>query len=164
VPAIVLTLLQGLLLLLLYVFIGRAVRAVLRDLHTAGPTMPARPQRRATAQPRPAAQGGRGRKPDRKRVAPGQLVVHIPDGRPRVLDLDGAPITFGRSGAATVTLNDPYVSDQHARVEHRGGDWVITDLQSTNGTFVNQVKITSPTPITAGDQLGIGRTVVEVRK
>ena len=162
-PAIVLTLLQGLLLLLLYVFIGRAVRAVLRDLRSTAPATASRPPRRTTPQPRATAQPP-GRTPDRKRVAPGQLVVHVPEGRPRVLDLDGSPIVFGRSGGATVTLNDPYVSDQHARVERQGGDWLIVDLQSTNGTFVNQVKITAPTPIAAGDQLGIGRTVVEVRR
>lgn len=97
-------------------------------------------------------------------MPPGQLVIHTPEGRPRVIDLDGAPIVFGRAQDVTVTLNDPYISDQHARVYREGVDWLVNDLRSTNGTFVNQVKVTGPTPIAAGDQLGIGRTVVEVRK
>lgn len=156
-PTIVLTLLQGLLLLLLYVFIGRAVRAVIRDVTAAAP---ARPARRAPA----AAPAPRTPRRDKDRVPPGQLVVHTPDGRPRVVELDGETIVFGRAGDATVRLSDPYISDRHAKVHRQGKDWIVTDLGSTNGTFINQVKVTAPTPIAAGDQLGIGRTVVEVRK
>lgn len=155
-PAIVLTLLQGLLLLLLYVFIGRAVRAVVRDVQSpAPPTRPARTRRA------PAAGSPQRRE---RRPPPGQLVVHMPGGRPQVIDLDSSPIVFGRAGDVTVTLSDPYTSDRHAKIHREGRDWLVTDLQSTNGTFVNQVKVTGPTPIAAGDQLGIGRTVVEVRK
>ena len=157
-PAIVLTLLQGLLLLLLYVFIGRAVRAVIRDVRAPVAAAPARP-RPAPARAQPNRPRG-----DRRRPPPGQLVVHIPGGRPRVLDLDGAPITFGRGQGVTVQLSDPFTSDQHAKIHRHGGDWVVSDLGSTNGTFVNQVKVAGPTPIAAGDQLGIGRTVVEVRR
>lgn len=157
-PAIVITLMQGLLLLLLYLFIARAVRAVLRDVTTTAPAAPdpARARRR-NGEPRPS------RPPD-QRVAPRQLVVHRPDSRPQVITLNNATVLFGRSPAATVQLPDPYTSDRHAEVRREGGDWLVADLQSTNGTFVNQVKISRPTPLAAGDQLGIGRTVVEVRK
>ena len=41
---------------------------------------------------------------------------------------------------------------------------MVADLKSTNGTFLNRVKVTSPAQIAAGDQLGIGKTIVEVRK
>ena len=81
-----------------------------------------------------------------------------------MLNLDGAPIVFGRGEGVTVQLTDPFTSDRHAKIHREGGDWVVSDLGSTNGTFVNQVKVTAPTPIAAGDQLGIGRTVVEVRR
>ena len=155
-PAIVLTLLQGLLLLLLYVFIARAVRAVVRDVTSTAPATQS--TRRPSPRPTPVQRSTNGRTP------PGQLVVHIPDGRPRVVDLGGSTILFGRSHDATVQLNDPYISERHAKVHREGRDWLVTDLGSTNGTFVNQVKVTAPTPITAGDQLGIGRTVVEVRR
>lgn len=155
-PAIVITLMQGLLLLLLYLFIARAVRAVLRDVSTAGPAPRAAAGRRR--EPKAADRSGANRTP------PGQLVVHRADSRPQVVPLNGAPVVFGRSGDATVQLADPYTSERHARVHHDGDAWLVTDLGSTNGTFVNQVKITRPTPLAAGDQLGIGRTVVEVRK
>lgn len=155
---IILTLLQGLFLLLLYVFVARAVRAVIRDVQTAGGP-PARPR----PTPRPTARPGRER-PRTRRAPPGELVVHVPNARPLVIPLDAAEITFGRAPSATVRLDDPYVSDRHARVYREDGEWLVSDFGSTNGTFLNQVKVTSPTPIAAGDQLGVGRTVVEVRK
>ncbi|MBA2529474.1 MAG: FHA domain-containing protein, partial [Euzebyales bacterium] len=86
------------------------------------------------------------------------------DSRPRVVPLDAHDVTFGRAEASTVVLDDAYVSDHHARVYLVDSGWCVTDLGSTNGTFLNQVKVTSPTPIAAGDQLGIGKTVVQVRR
>jgi pSer/pThr/pTyr-binding forkhead associated (FHA) protein len=154
-PPIVFVLLNGLFLLLLYVFVARAVRAVVRDVVRApAPARPpARPAARATA---PTA-------PRKRRAQPGELVVHVPDGRPRVLPLDGE-IRFGRAPTCTVVLSDTYVSEQHARVFSEGGEWLVADMGSTNGTFLNQAKVTQPAPIAPGDQLGIGKTVVEVRK
>ncbi len=171
-PPIVFTLLQGLFLLLLYIFVARAVRAVIRDVSTApasnpAPSAPRRASRPAQPAGKPARKGrdDSGPKQERpKRIAPRELVVHSPDGRPRVLPLDGNEITFGRGEQVSVALGDPYTSDRHARVYNDGRRWLVADLGSTNGTFVNQVKVTAPTPIAAGDQLGIGRTVVEVRK
>ncbi|MGH8908748.1 MAG: FHA domain-containing protein [Egibacteraceae bacterium] len=163
-PPIVLELLQGLFLLLLYVFVARAVRAVLRDIRAAPSAV------RAVAGRLPSPkQASR----ERPRRVPGELVVHLPDSRPKVIRLDGdSEVTFGRTGSAegsalgpaTVALEDPYVSDRHAHVFHDGREWLVEDLGSTNGTFLNRVKVTSPTPIAAGDQLGIGKTIVEVRK
>ena len=155
-PPIIMTILQGLFLLLLYVFVGRAVRAVVRDLRTGRPVQ---------GTPRPSGGSSRGGSRSKARRAPAsQLVVHMKEGRPRVIDLNGRAIVFGRAPTATVMLDDPYVSDEHARVYREGGEWLIADLRSTNGTFLNQVKVSAPTPIAAGDQLGIGRTVVEVRR
>lgn len=154
-PPIILWLLQGFFLLLLYIFVWRAVRAVVRDLRTGAP-----PRRRAHRQSSDAAPA-----PTKSnRVAPSQLVVHFPDGRPRVIELGGQTVLFGRSPSSTVRLDDPYVSDDHARIYQANGGWMIADLKSTNGTFLNRVKVTAPTQIAAGDQLGIGKTIVEVRK
>ncbi|CAN5919900.1 FHA domain-containing protein [soil metagenome] len=155
-PPIILWLLQGFFLLLLYIFVWRAVRAVVHDLRGAG--APPRPRtRRPSADPAPAQSIA-------SRAAASQLVVHFPDGRPRVIELAGQAVLFGRSPSSTVRLDDPYVSDDHARIYQADGSWMVTDLKSTNGTFLNRVKVTAPTQIAAGDQLGIGKTIVEVRK
>lgn len=155
-PPIILWLLQGFFLLLLYIFVWRAVRAVVRDIRT--PVAAPRPPR----QRRPVAEAPPPGVP--QRAAPSQLVVHFPDGRPRVIELTDTPVLFGRSPSSTVRLEDPYVSDDHARIYRADGSWMVADLKSTNGTFLNRVKVTAPAPIAAGDQLGIGKTIVEVRK
>ena len=155
-PPIVFTLVQGVFLLLLYLFVARAVRWVWRDV-----TSPARAARAAAA-PRRSRGSSSGR--NKTRTDPRELVIHTPQGRPRVVRLDAHDVTFGRAEGSTVVLDDPYISDHHARVFLREGEWCIADLGSTNGTFLNQVKVTTATPIAAGDQLGIGKTTVQVRK
>ncbi|MPZ72211.1 MAG: FHA domain-containing protein [Nitriliruptorales bacterium] len=155
-PPIVFALIQGLFLLLLYLFVARAVRWVWRDINAA-PRQAAAPAARPRSKSAPAAKR-------KSRVVPRELVIHTPQAKPRVVRLDAHDITFGRAETSTVALDDPYISDHHARVFLQNGEWCVSDLGSTNGTFVNQVKVTSPTPIAAGDQLGIGKTTVEVRK
>jgi pSer/pThr/pTyr-binding forkhead associated (FHA) protein len=153
-------LVQGLFLLLLYLFVARAVRWVWRDISASSRAEPGvAPRRKAGRKAKGAPSGTR-----KSRVVPRELVIHTPQAKPRVIRLDAHDVTFGRAETSTVALDDPYISDHHARVFLRDGEWCVADLGSTNGTFVNQVKVTSPTPIAAGDQLGIGKTTVEVRK
>ena len=156
-PPIVFTLVQGLFLILLYLFVARAVRWVWRDV-----TAPARAAAVAAAPVKRSRSASGGKR--KARALPGELVIHTPQGRPRVVKLDAHDVTFGRADSSTVILDDPYISDHHARVFLSDGEWCISDLGSTNGTFLNQVKVTAATPIAAGDQLGIGKTTVQVRK
>lgn len=162
---VVLVLLQGVLLLLLYLFVWRVARAIAKDLRlsTAPAPWPASGPAPAAA---PPADGPppRGVVARPTRGAPRELVVHVPDGRPQVLRLDAGDVTFGRSDRSTVPLTDQYASQQHARVYQDGDQWVVADLGSTNGTYLNKARITRPTPIGPGDQLSIGGTVVEVRR
>jgi pSer/pThr/pTyr-binding forkhead associated (FHA) protein len=157
VPPIVFTLVQGLFLVLLYLFVARAVRWVWRDV-----TAPSRAAAAAAAPVKRTRTASGGKR--KTRALPSELVIHTPQGRPRVVKLDAHDVTFGRADGSTVILDDPYISDHHARVFLHEGDWCIADLGSTNGTFLNQVKVTAATPIAAGDQLGIGKTTVQVRK
>lgn len=162
---IVLPLLQGAFLLLLYLFVWRIARVVLRDIRSsAAAAQPVQPARQIVpAAPTPTRPPSPRDLKGAFRAPPRELVVHRAGGNATVLPLDGAPISFGRAAPATVVLDDPYVSDSHARVWRDGQEWVVSDLGSTNGTFLNEVKVTDPTPLAAGDQLGIGKTTVEVR-
>ncbi len=60
----------------------------------------------------------------------------------QVYPLDGSVINLGRSPENTIILDDPRVSRQHAQLRYLGGRYVIFDLNSTGGTFVNQQPVT----------------------
>ena len=63
-----------------------------------------------------------------------------------------------------MVVDDVYVSDEHAQVMPLDDGWVVRDLGSTNGTFLNGAKVTQPTALAAGDHLRIGKTRIEVRR
>lgn len=149
-PPIVLTTLKFLFLALLYLFIARAIRVIYLDL--VGPRVP---KGRA---PRPA-QSQRAR-----RGIPRAIAITEPDKPVRTMTLDGAEISFGRADVCTVQLDDTYVSTQHARLFSKEGSWFVEDLGSTNGTYLNRVKVTAPSPLAIGDEVRVGKTIVEVRK
>ena len=66
---------------------------------------------------------------------------------------------IGRSAGCALVLDDDYVSSEHAAlVRTTKGEWVLSDLGSTNGTFVNEVRVVTPTVVTLSDSLRIGRT------
>ena len=65
-------------------------------------------------------------------------------------------MTIGRSVDNVVVIDNLAVSSHHAKIEQAGSDYVLTDLESTNGTFVNDKKVTSHTLI-EGDSIVIGK-------
>lgn len=69
------------------------------------------------------------------------------------------PMTIGRAASADLPIDDDYSSSRHAQLVPRGdGSWVVEDLDSTNGTYVNGSPIDHPTPVGPGDVVRIGRT------
>lgn len=66
---------------------------------------------------------------------------------------EGATATLGRSSNNDIQIAERYVSRQHAVIQYREGIFVINDLGSSNGTFVNEKKITAPFPLFAGDNI-----------
>ena len=60
-----------------------------------------------------------------------------------------------------IALNDSFLSQQHARLELRNNAWVIEDLHSTNGSFVNDIEVRDSTTLEDGDIIRFGR--VELR-
>ncbi len=135
-------------LVLLYLFIWRIVRTVARDVRL--------PQESFVLAPQQAAAAGLG-----PRARMGVLVVlsspalKVDSER----TLDSAPVTLGRSSDNDMNLgDDEFASAHHAKVEpRRDGVWV-EDVGSTNGTFVNGVKLSRPQKLTPGDIIRVGET------
>ena len=65
-------------------------------------------------------------------------------------------ITLGRSRYCTVIVDNPMTSRQHAAIRVQGDQVTLFDLGSRNGTLVNGERISAPTPLKLGDELGIG--------
>jgi hypothetical protein len=78
--------------------------------------------------------------------------------------LGTTPITIGRADSSTLVVADDYVSTNHARLVPHGDAWVVEDLGSTNGTFLDRQRVTAPTPVPLGVPLRIGKTVLELRR
>ena len=69
-------------------------------------------------------------------------------------------LTVGRSGAADLSLADQYVSHMHARILRRGPYYFVEDLGSTNGTFLNDIRVESSAQLKVRDTLRMGQTVL----
>lgn len=76
----------------------------------------------------------------------------------KIFRLDGFPLVVGRRESCDIVLPDENISRRHARLEVQNGSWVVTDLDSTNGTIVNGVRIKSK-QLESGDNLKFGATV-----
>jgi len=136
------------LLALLFLFIWRAMRWVVRGLNVDRTT------------PIGSASRGAGATAS---VSPNMLVVHLEGQKPRTTRLDGST-TLGRAIECDIRLDDTYASQQHARIFDRNGSWYVEDLGSTNGTFVNEQRLVAPAMLTPGDKVRIGTTIVELRR
>jgi pSer/pThr/pTyr-binding forkhead associated (FHA) protein len=80
------------------------------------------------------------------------------------LQLDNKPITIGRADGSTLVISDDYVSSNHARLAPDGDAWVLEDLGSTNGTFLDRERVTAATKVPIGTPIRIGKTVLELRR
>jgi pSer/pThr/pTyr-binding forkhead associated (FHA) protein len=73
------------------------------------------------------------------------------------------PFSIGRAEDSTLVITDDYASARHARLVPRDGQWVLEDLGSTNGTYLDRSKVSGPTPVPLGVPIRIGRTSLELR-
>ena len=87
-------------------------------------------------------------------------VVEGPDAGMQVSLLD--PVLVGRGAAASLRLSDPLVSHRHARITARDSAAVVEDLGSTNGTFVNGVRVQGPQRLAPGGELVVGTSVMQL--
>jgi pSer/pThr/pTyr-binding forkhead associated (FHA) protein len=137
---LVVWILRLLFLALLYVFLFRVGRSLLRDLRSAARE--------------PGTSLGR------------LVVVASPSGEPatgRSFDLD-AITTLGRDVNNAIVIEDPFASSDHAVLTYRGRGWFIEDLGSTNGTFVNGRAVAALAPVGFGDELAIGQVRLRLER
>ncbi|MGQ0848047.1 MAG: FHA domain-containing protein [Actinomycetota bacterium] len=136
-PELILTILRLIFLALVYLFVWQVARAITRHL-------------------------GFGQARGSKRASNRIAVVRSDAQAGLVFVVNGATVV-GRSPQADVVLDDPYASEYHLRLVAGDGSLTVSDLGSTNGTYVNGRRITTPTNLRRGDALQVGKTVMEVR-
>lgn len=158
-PDQLLNLLKIFLLVLLYLFFLRVLRAVWTEINprpaeaSAGTGSRQKPLNRRQAR-KASRRSGRSGQP--------QLRVLEPPGlRGRAYPLD-EEVTLGRAAGCQVPLDDSYASQVHARVFHRDGQWYVEDLGSTNGTYLNRRRVAGPMVMKRRDRVQIGNTVLEL--
>ncbi|MEU5098319.1 FHA domain-containing protein [Streptomyces sp. NPDC020996] len=157
-------------LAVLWLFVIVAVQVIRSDLF--GTRVTQRGSRREAARPQQAARQQAAPPPQRqqsggrqRRNAPTKLVVTEGTLTGTTVALQGQTITLGRAHDSTIVLDDDYASSRHARIyPDRDGQWIVEDLGSTNGTYLDRSRLTTPTPIPLGAPIRIGKTVIELRK
>lgn len=97
------------------------------------------------------------------RQLPGTLVVLQGPTGGRAHQLGGAPVTMGRSPECDIPLEDDYASGRHARLFPQGSRWFLEDLGSTNGTYIDEQRLTRAAPVDAGRPFRVGKSVLELR-
>lgn len=73
-------------------------------------------------------------------------------------------LTIGRSADSSLILRDDYTSTHHARLMVWNGQWMLQDLDSTNGTFLDGNRVTGPVPIPLNTPIKVGATSFELRR
>jgi FHA domain len=133
---VVILVLRALLAVILYAFIGWALFTIWRQLHSTG---------RAIL----------------NRTAP-LLTLATEDIALDPHEFTSPEIIVGRDPNCEFSLPDETVSSHHSHISYHHKQWWIEDLNSTNGTFLNGEKVTTPTVIITGDEIGIGRLKIQV--
>lgn len=80
------------------------------------------------------------------------------------LPLGMEPLTIGRSSESGLVIRDDYTSSHHARLVLWGDQWMIQDLDSTNGTWHDGTRVANPVPVAVGAPIRVGATTFELRK
>ena len=142
-------------LVLLYLFIWRIVRSAARDLRLPQESMILSPQQASALLAQPIAR------------ELGRLVVLESStlGEGEVYSIDSNALTVGRGGDNNLALEaDEYASSRHARFEPRRDGVYIEDMGSTNGTYVNGIRLSGDRRLAPGDVVRIGETDLRFEK
>jgi len=160
--ALTLTLIRVAFLAVLWLFVIAAIGVVRTDLLGTVATKMRRGRSQLAPMPPPQPRPPRPAKPGRG--TPRFLVVTEGALTGVSIDLADQQVTMGRANDATLVLNDDYASTYHARIFPQDGQWLVEDLGSTNGTYLDRQKVARPTPVPVGVPIRIGKTVLELRR
>ena len=136
--ATVVLLLRLTLAVALYAFLGWALWNLLREFKQQGDKL--------SAQKKPAI----------------TLTVQVDNDKESVKQFSQPQIMIGRDTNCDLSLMDEALSAHHARLTHHHGQWWLEDLNSTNGTFLNREKLTTPAVVITGDHFKCGNTVFSI--
>jgi hypothetical protein len=135
-------------LVLLYIFNWRIVRSAARDLRLPQESMILSPQQASALLAQPVA-----------RELGRLVVVNSPDlAAGEVFAIDSTSLSIGRDDTNDLPIADTYASGLHARFEPRRDGVYVQDVGSTNGTFVNGIRLTHDRRLAPGDVVRIGET------
>lgn len=129
---------------------------------TSGATAP-------TMQPPPASSLPTGAntvasKPKATLLSAGRLAITSGPKEGTELPLGREPLTIGRSSESGLIIRDDYTSTHHARLLLWNDEWMIQDLDSTNGTFLDGKRVSVPTQVPLNTPIKIGTTTFELRR
>lgn len=148
-------------LAVLWAFVLTVAGVMRTDLFGQRVTQGSRGGRKSKPAPNPAKPP---KPPKSKRGTARTLVVIEGSLRGTSVSLGGNAVTIGRSPDSTLVIDDDYASSHHARVYPHEDSWVVEDLGSTNGTYLQRSRIAAPTVVPIGVPIRIGKTVLELRK
>jgi hypothetical protein len=138
-------------LVLLYLFIWRIVRAAARDVRSSQESMILSPQQAQSL----GLNTGRPSGPRAQLVVITSSVLEPG----AAYELDATQLTVGRGANNDLALeNDEFASARHARIEPRRDGVYVEDVGSTNGTFVNGIRLARERRLTPGDVVRVGET------
>ena len=151
-------------LVLLYLFFFRVLRAVWTDVTAVPAGLAPEAPPKASKPPKPAKAPRKAKaKPPIEPTVPTRLVAVDP---PHLAGIEyplGEGMSIGRGGDSTVVIEDSFLSTRHAAFERRDGEWVVEDEGSTNGTYVNNVKVERIARLHLGDRVQVGNVILEVQ-
>ncbi|APT83764.1 FHA domain-containing protein FhaB/FipA [Corynebacterium aquilae] len=148
------------LLVLLWVFVLLALRSLRKDTQAAASV------RDVSGGVVGAGSSAKSAKASSKRSRGPATQVVVMDGplAGSYLDISSSTeVTLGRSQKCSFPLGDDYASARHARLFRRGNDWLVEDLDSRNGTFVDGYRIDQAEVVEPGTDIKIGRTTVRLK-
>jgi pSer/pThr/pTyr-binding forkhead associated (FHA) protein len=133
--ATIVLLLRLILAIALYAFLGWALWSLLREFKQQSDKL--------ATQKKPAI----------------SLSIKMDKGMESVRQFSQAQVLIGRDTKCDLSMMDEALSAHHARLSHHHGQWWLEDLNSTNGTFLNREKLTTPAVVISGDHFRCGNTV-----